>query len=603
MRRPSCGFALFFVFVATDFSLGHGGTYRAADGTRAERAGDGCGPSRGPTLTTPRFGPGGTTKRTQPPGDPTHGWEWWWEHNGDSLLLARASAFRAMATPMGATPGLRRDPGRVMSLTKDQIRCGALALLRPGLTDDHFDTRAACVIALGKILDPAMPDAPALRDAMRALLADPDREVRESACLGLGLLGDASQAHDLVLILKDDPSVRALANPAPRARVVPRQRAFAALALGLLGAHSELKHDIAAEMVDVVKHDAHQDVRVLAAIGLGIMRGSSAVPELRALATEVDGDPIVRAHAITSLARLSDTSFTAWLSGKGVTDTSSDVQRSSAIALGLLAARNDDGTAATLVRRAQFASDRPARNFSLIALGQVGTPGACAFLLERLASAQHHDRTFAAIALGLCGANLPERRDEIGATLLRRWNEVPDEIERGAFAVGLGLLGHQAAIPPLADALRTTASPRLRGHLATALGLLGATSAASLIRELAKDAGDWDAQTRARKALGLLSDPDSLTVLVDAIRTPVNDLTAIGGAAIGLALNGRKTAVVTLGEMLAHREAHQNATRAFAAVALGCLGDKDDTPLLTSVHANCNYLATTDALRELLRIY
>ena len=100
------------------------------------------------------------------------------------------------------------------------------------------------MIALGKILDPAMPDAPEMREAMRALLADPDREVRESACLGLGLFGDPSQARDLVLIMKDDPSIRAPGERAPgRARPM-RERGFAALALGYLGSRTDLPKDV-----------------------------------------------------------------------------------------------------------------------------------------------------------------------------------------------------------------------------------------------------------------------------------------------------------------------------------------------------------------------
>ena len=49
------------------------------------------------------------------------------------------------------------------------------------------------------------------------------------------------------------------------------------------------------------------------------------------------------------------------------------------------------------------------------------------FLLERLGSAQHHDRTFAAIALGLCGADIPEGRDEIGGLRCLRGGRLDDK--------------------------------------------------------------------------------------------------------------------------------------------------------------------------------
>ena len=50
------------------------------------------------------------------------------------------------------------------------------------------------------------------------------------------------------------------------------------------------------------------------------------------------------------------------------------------------------------------------------------------------------------------------------------------------------------------------------------------------------------------------------------------------------------------------KKPHQDVTRAFATVALGFLGDKDDIPLLSYLQRNSNFLAQTAALAEMLTI-
>jgi HEAT repeat protein len=82
-----------------------------------------------------------------------------------------------------------------------------------------------------------------------------------------------------------------------------------------------------------------------------------------------------------------------------------------------------------------------------------------------------------------------------------------------------------------------------------------------------------------------------------------SNLSALGGAAVALGFIGDKSAVATLTDMLSKRDAYKDNARAFAAVALGILGDKSELPLLSKVQENCNYLATTEGLSEILLIY
>jgi HEAT repeat protein len=551
--------------ILVNLAFGHGGDYRRPDGSRIS-------PFGAPTSRPPGKHP--------PRTDRTLEWSMWWDHNADVHLHARAK-----------------------TSTRMQNRSAVMLVLRHGLRDSFFDARAASVIALGKVVD--CSEALLLAEAvssMRPLLADSEKEVRESACLGLGLLGDQSQISDLVLLLKDDPKARVLTGASSRP-VLVRQRGFAAVAVGLIGMRDDVGDAVAAELLGVLKNDPDREVRVMAALALGVMRNRSAVTELRKIAADAEADAIVRAHAIGALAKLGDREIAGWLAKDGLIDKSSDVQRSSAIALGLLTAGAAEPTIQALMSHARSSADRAVRNFSLIALGRIGAPSAIGFLLEMVAKGQPHDRTFSALALGVAGAKDAARRQEMGEALLSAWKATKSEYDRAAFAIGLGLLGEERAIPLLTAALEKATTADLKGHAATALGLLGAKEAAPLVRDLARDATDPEARGRARRALGLLGDPEVDVRLLEAIRAGGHELEALGGAALGLGIGGGKEAVASLSDVLSKPDHHRDTARAFAAVALGCLGDKDEVPLLVSLRAHCNFLATTDALRELMRVY
>jgi HEAT repeat protein len=600
MRQLSLASAVFLAL--TEAALAHGGTYR-----RSAPDGDTCTPARAPVLTGSTTGgrsSGGTARTNRFGPEYVQSWEWWWENNSGPWLEERAKLMRELATPYATTANGKGRTGslQLATLIKDQIRAAATPALLSGLTDPYFDARAASVIALGKIVDRSMPESDEARRAMRELLADPERETGEAACVALGLLGDKADAPDLVLLMKDQPSARWLAGASAK-RVLPRQRAFAAVGAGLLGMRNHLSDVVPAEISECAKNEAQQEIRVLAAIALASMRSRAELPELKKIAMNVDADPITRAHAVVALAKLSDQSFGGWLIRAGLADQSNDVQRSSVIAIGLLATHEDEKTVDVLIRRAQFAGDRPVRNLALVALGRIGGPTACRFLISKLESSQSHDRTFAALGLGLSATKPNGRRTEAGEALSRAWTNVKDELDRGAIAIALGLARYEPAALALTDSLKTARSPVLKGHLATALGLLGARGAAPFIRVVANDPSDPEAQGKARAALGLLGDPGDVGVLLEAIRQPGADLSAIGGAAVGLGYLGFKEAVPSLCEMLVKREQSKDLTRAFAAVALGCLGDKDPAPLLTTMRADANYLAATDSFRELARIY
>ena len=248
---------------------------------------------------------------------------------------------------------------------------------------------------------------------------------------------------------------------------------------------------------------------MLAAIGLGAMRCSSAVPEIQKLATEVDGDPIIRAHAIMSLARLSDTAFVGMAlperESRTRAATCSGRRRSRSACS---RRRNDEGTArrpdpARTTRR----RIAPVRNFSLIALGQIGTRAARALLLqrarERTARTTHvrgaSPRGSAPRGIRIAGTRSARPCSGAGTRCRTK------EIERGAFAVGLGLAGPSSRRFPAGGGMEEREAPE-----APRPPRDGARDCSARRRRLAHPRAldgrsDWDAQTRARKALGLLA--------------------------------------------------------------------------------------------------
>jgi HEAT repeat protein len=535
--------------------------------------------------------------------DRTHDWDWWWELNDEQYLKIKAAIRSQENASSNADAILGKGDASVTKVTTTEIRNKVLPVVRLGMKDPFFDARAAAVIAAGKIADPTAPTLTEIVGEMKAMLADSDKQAKESACLGLGILGWKDAVPDLLLIMKNDPKARQFTGQGTK-DIYVRQRAFAALAIGLIGAQDALDAPIVSELVEAMKKDgAHPDLQVFPALALGIMRSQAAIPELQKLIKNLDADEIVRAHAVIALGKLGDKSSVGILVKDGLTDKSSHVQRSAAIALGLLADKDDEKTVEALVTNAKSASDRAVRNFCLVALGQIGNMKGRDFLVTQLKKGQPHDRTFSALALGIYGNKFKESRNEIGKELMDVFKETKNDSERGAFAIGMGLLDYKTAVPTLTEELKTGGSPDLKGHIATALGLLGEKQSIPLIQDLAKKVNDLDTQRRASIALGLIGDPDAVKILTKVIEDAGNNLSALGGAAVALGFIGDKSAVPVLTAMLEKKDQFKDNARAFAAVALGILGDKADLPLLSKVQENCNYLATTESLSEILLIY
>jgi HEAT repeat protein len=543
---------------------------------------------------------GAKGKREGPEPDRSLAWDVWWELNDDRFVRARALARMADAHTSDADSVLgRTGKSLVARATLADIRDQILPALRRAAKDQNVGVRRQAAIALGKVADDRRQE---VYDTLRALAADPDWEVRSGALLALGLQGSIEAVPLLELIARDDPGGRRFCGVGEQP-FTSRERGFASLGIGIIGVESGLYGESVDGLIASVRsRTPHPDVRVFPALALGIMRAFPATPALLEVAFDAGAPEVVRAHAIVALGRLGARNVTPRLAGEGLGDRSAHVQRSSAIALGLLAGPDDGRTLEVLGQHARNAADRGVRNFAIIALGRIGGPRARELLVPLLGRGHQHDRTFAAIALGLVGWNAEASRAEIGRLLHAELVDAKAEHERGALAIALGLLQHQPSSSAILPVLAGGASPEVRGHFATAAGLLGDRAAVPALERLVAGSADGGLLVRAAVALATIGDPGAVGLLVKTFEGAGGNQPTLLGATLALGMIGDRTAVPPLLKALAGEPSANDLTRAYAAMALGILADKREERVLATLQESSNYLASTQWLWELLTL-
>lgn len=193
-----------------------------------------------PPVGTPGTLPGGgggspfapRARRAVPQADPNARWQTWWNLNRLAFLPDRDAVHRRTAvTPR---PGETPDKG---FWAKKRLEVGGVQVLPflLGLVDPKAgtrdDLRASALLALGKIAH----DEAVVRVLLRELAEESNAQlVRESAALALGLIRRSEPALAFDPLFLDEVRQRLL-DSAADARAPVRTRAFAVLAVGLLG--------------------------------------------------------------------------------------------------------------------------------------------------------------------------------------------------------------------------------------------------------------------------------------------------------------------------------------------------------------------------------
>ena len=352
----------------------------------------------------------------------------------------------------------------------------------------------------------------------------------------------------------------------------------------------------------------HWFVRTHAPIALGRLIQAEPTPETA-------GDRVAVTEALDTLLSMAEVR---------TTERKQTVQ-SVVIGLGMLVSagvasnrddalgRANDAARARLLQIAASAPDNQSEYFALIALAQCGArPGADErgtaaqgviqdFLLTQAARAKGQKVAWTSLALGVFGRGLLDRGDSIDATVARALRTRMEDEKTpqivGAHALALGLLRDQESRELLTRRFIDdfNGSDEARGYLAVGLGLMEAREAIGPIQEVVRASRYRpDLLKQAAVALGLLGDKDAVPDLIGMLKT-ARGLASQAAVASALGTIGDRRSIDPLIVLLGDTK-YTKSARAFAAVALGLVCDKEERPWNTKVAVNCNYRANTATL-------
>jgi hypothetical protein len=624
---------------------GESGLPGATGGTGASGGHHGANPSGGSSGSG--FVPEGSASSGLPStfgagGASTAAWEWWWRMHGESLL-----------------PPLRSRTGLDDGLEVLELDRAARELALPALLEAVRDAKSSEVLASGMIALATLGSLATSRSEVRELieprLADPHRQVAETAAVALGLLGDRA-AFDVLraAMLGDAEGLRARGIAV--GNVPERMRAFAAYGLGLLGdrgvSHVERSLLVAA-LAACVDQDAAPEAR--AELATACIVALSMVPlPMDARRSEpsvgrperVDsldaqilwlvhrlGDRSVpypaRAQVPTAIARLAAaTPERHWLRSLAIRECAAriaeradepyEVRVGCVLALGLLgdAGGDTDSAAArrALTQTVLGRSDPTLVGLALISLGRASSrPGAGEspwqalleesgprqVLSEIVRDGRSVDRPMAAIGLALLERGAAERGGPASAQSLEDLREAFEDSRSpeslSALAVALGLARNSSAAPAIRAEISRTSEPAARGYLALSLGILGDSSSIPTLEKLLRRArfhpGLVDSASRG---LALLEAPNLEPLLADQL-SEAGSRTSKSVIARALANVGGKGSIPALLAEIG-RERLPDAARASAIAALGRICEPRERPWISDVSRSVNYIGAAATL-------
>ncbi len=634
--------------------LAHGGQFRGPGDVQPPASTDPAGGSGGnsaaggPGNRTPSGGStlpsaGGLRPASIPLGPDLSRWQFWWEFNKAPYLdLKRQLGLTVEASDesyMAAGDKLKvRDN---LQPTRRNIRDQILPRLRQAILRwDQRDMLSACMIALAKIgMDhPNFRILPLMRDQLRSS----DQEIRETAALAMGISQMPGGLEDLIDLVEDKARGRQLMD---RSEVDERSRSFAAYGLGLL-AHSskdlDLKRRVFACLSELLQNEDHvsRNLQVAAIQGLSLLnpRGESYSARvlmedcLQFLATYYAnqvgaGSQLMRAHVPTALARiLGDeqiSALSAWpehllriliadlKADRRGRDRDSYVLQSVVLSIGRIAGLCRDEKLCREVNQALIqhflkGKDAQSRYFCLIALGQIGGAENRRALLEILNNGGRAlVKPWAAISLGILThetrlrSHEKEPDREVGKSLLRWFDELKNPDAKAALALGLGLCGYTESADTLREQLlQAKSQDQFAGYLCISLALMDDFRSTADLRGIMRSSSRRPELLRqSATALGRLGDQRSAVDLVDLLETGSQNLAKLSAVASAISLIGDRRSIDPILEILFDDELTP-LSRAFAAVALGGIADKELLPWNSKLAQNINYRANVETLTD-----
>lgn len=601
-----------------------------------------------PPGTTPPSGPPGRQPLGPTPGsgggalplEDVAGWQYWWEFNKDRFLNLRAKVQSTgpgteIGGVLGGLTGVDLDsPSMVHEPTVRDRILPALHAAARSATD--ADLLTGCMVAIARIGRDADGAAAQL---FASHLGAGSQEVAETAAICFGILKDPAALREIVPgLMFDLPAGRAAAGD----REVPaRSRAFATYAAGLIGGSSSeagVQEQAAELLLRQLEQDrsAVVDLRVAAVLGIGLIRAEEPILADRLATALADrlragrDDVLVLAHLPTTIAKvLRDSPAGApareraldeiLLLARPRGETPALIRQAAVMALGMLARPDDPRSREifdALVEAYERARDRQTRNYTAIAMAYLAaaapdfdapaqrTP-ATGFLLSHLRKSDAAYEAWSALALGVLGFLRHEDGLDLSPivydALLQKFESARAPDLLGACALGLGLVRHGGAAAQIAERMDRIEEREFVGYAAVALGLLGDREHSPRLLALLRDQKrDPDLLRQAATGLGLLGDQgvrhELHEMLAPADGSRVS-LAVIAAAAVALGFVGDGRSVEPLLETLGDPQRLALA-RAFSAVALGLLADKEWLPWNAGIGQDLHYGAAVSTLIE-----
>jgi HEAT repeat protein len=584
-------------------------------------------------------------------------WQLWWRGN-QAPYVDLKNHVRSAGPASGNEGWFLGDGHKIerndLAPTVDQVRGKVVPALLAILADERDnDLVTGAMIALAKIGDGG--DARTGRDleaALSAFLDAPSQEVRETAAVSLGILASPRAIPTLAHLLWDTPE----AQKRVRAREVDyRTRSFAAYGLGLVGARttSELeRQQIVAILRRAIEEDdtRSRDLEVACLIAIGLVplatidsplatvpvdeqppeSGRLAQLEfLLAILRDERRETLARAQCPVTLVRLLaglpepyHARYRAEIAAElfeRIEDDRQDVVQSGIVALGQLGTNDgkdmlDGRIRRVLVNVPRTLSDPQARAFAMIATASVGArygveqsgtgiDEAKDFLVDQLAWGKNAVQPWAALGCGVLAWRIRDAGgahpalDSLERALRAGLDDEGSPEKLGAYALGAGLARSEASVPRLMRLLEKELQDDARGQVALALGLLQHGEASELLRTIVARSKYRPALLRdCSIALGLLGDKDVGTQLVRQLEE-ARSLAAQSAIVSALGFIGDRRSVEPLLALLGNRLANEKA-RAFAAVALGNVADKELLPWNSKIGVDLNYRAAPATLSD-----
>lgn len=569
-------------------------------------------------------------------GDDLTRWVYWWEFHKDPYLRLKdsLSGLGPVTNPddvfFGAST--REEVRDLVAISDSDRRDRILPRLKEALDrTEQTDITSSCLVAMAK-LGVERSDIQLLPEC-RARLRSPVQEVRETAALAMGISQLPDALEDLIALASDAPRGRELT---ARGEVDDRTRAFACYGIGLVAwpsSSADLKrraHDAIADLLGDARTSS-RNVQVAAINALRLLRPDDEAAREQAIVTllafgERDlgrGRELVQAHVPPAIAKLVGrggdralalaATFTAHLAAES--KRAPELRQSAALALAELCSPPERDprfadAVATLRRTSEQDKDQQTRLFALMALGQIGGAGNRTFLLKALARGHNAiEKPWAGLALGVLEFDRLEREasaatpdETIGTALARTMSAAKNPDLVASMAIALGLCRHDASADLLREQLQQLrAQEEPAGYVALGLALMGATGAAAELDDIVRSSvRKPDLLRQAAIALGKLGDRRAADTLQQMLAGEAEDqpnLAKLSAISSALGFIGDRRSIDPLIKMLFDGNLTE-LSRAFAAVALGGIADKEDLPWGSKIAVDLNYRAAVETLTD-----